>query len=256
MRAVRPVGIVAAVVMLGSALSACGDGSEPHSLPSATLSWTPTADSSDLVSASAPPKAGKSGSSDIWQFDLPDPQDPNVPSSQWPAAKEVVSKSQLKAAFPKAKKVTATSALKLQYNGGGSDPGPKTAKNSQVTWQITMAGSRGGPSTLTVEIRAIGADAKMTQAWQKHTDSAMQNKIATDTFYERGTFGAKGVYLLQNNRASVLISDGDMAAWIDLSFGAFYSLADTPVDARQVLEDDVFPLIVQDIASHMPRRYA
>ncbi len=261
MRAVRAVGALGAVVLLGSALSACGGGGgdDASDTPAATLTWTPQAAASGLVSAPAPSASqGRhtASTSDIWHFDLPKPHDPNVPSSQWPSALEVISKSQLKAAFPDADEVTSSHALKLHYNGDAVPPGPATAKNSQVTWNITLKGSSGGPSTLTVDIRAIGADSKITEEWTKDRDTQRKNGIATDTFYQRGTYGTKGLYLLQNNRASVLISDGDMAAWIELSFGAFYGLATNPSDARDVLEDQVFPLIVQDISSHMPRRYA
>ncbi|TWP35125.1 hypothetical protein [Leekyejoonella antrihumi] len=55
---------------------------------------------------------------------------------------------------------------------------------------------------------------------------------------------------------SILISNGDMAGWIDLSFGAFYSLATNPVDAQNVLKTQVFPLIAEGISAHLPRRYA
>lgn len=260
MRAVRTSAALAVAALVGIGLSACGgSGEEPSNTPPATLRWSPKAGATGLVSGPAPTGAqGRhtASTSDIWHFDLPEPHDPNVPSSQWPSVTEVISKAQLKAAFPDATEVSSSHALKLHYNGDSDDPGPATAKNSQITWNISLEGATGGPSTLTIDIRAIGADSKLTEAWTKDRDSRQQNGISTDTFYERGTYGAKGLYLLQNNRASVLISDGDMAAWIELSFGAFYGLAVNPTDARGVLKTQVFPVIVQDIASHMPRRYA
>jgi len=257
MHAVRPAGLVVVVAAITTVLTGCGS-SGSTTPPPATLSWAPNPTASGLVKATAKSNAeGRKSQTKtpIWSFTLPDPGNPNVPSDQWPDASEVVTKQQLKAAFPDAGTVTSSGAQKLHYNGDQATPGPATAKDTQVTWNIAL-GDSSSPSTMTVDIRAFGADSKVTQAWTKNRDRVMQNQISTDTFYQQGTFGAKGLYLLQNNNASILISDGDMAGWIDLSFGAFYSLATNPVDAQNVLKTEVFPLIVRDISAHMPRRYA
>ncbi len=257
MRALRAAGVALAIAGVGAGISACGgsgsDGAGPTPTPG--LRWQPQPSAEGLVSATASPSGVTAQASDRWQFDLADPHDPNVPSSQWPSAEQVISKAQLKAAFPGARAVTSSGALKLHYNGGAAQPGPATAKNSQVTWKVALKGA-GGPATVTIDLKAIGADKPLTKAWTKRRDAKKSNSLPTDTFYERGTFGTKGLYLLQNNRGSLLISDGDMAAWIDLSFGAFYGLAGNPSDATDVLQTQVFPVIVRDIASHMPRRYA
>ncbi len=258
MRALRAAGVVAAIAAFAAGTSACADGGGDAGAartPTPGLSWQPRAGDTGLVSATATPSAAPANTSDPWQFDLADPHDPNVPSSQWPDVEKVISKGQVKAAFPDARSVTASGALKLHYNGDAAQPGPATAKNTQVTWKVAMKSS-GGPATVTVDLKAVGADKPLTKAWEKQRDAKKSSSLPTDTFYQRGTFGTKGLYLLQNNRASVLISDGDMAAWIDLSFGAFYGLAANPSDATEVLKTQVFPVIVRDIASHMPRRYA
>lgn len=245
----RAASVAACVVAAVTLLAGCGGsgGGATKSPPP----WSAGAPQQDglvpgLMPSGSPARKVVTG--DTWAFTLGAADDPNVPTSQWPSADSVLSGDQLKAAVPEATSVTLGNCVK-------GDNGPDhTAKNASCTWSLALKDGSGYSNDITVTIVAIGADntgSGVTSAWTATRNANFANRAATERYFTQGSFGTKGSYYLDNNRASVLVSDGNIAAWIDLSFRGFNSLKDT----GNTLMLGVFPVLAKDLADHLPRKY-
>lgn len=243
----RAASVAACVVVAAGLLAGCGG-----SASSGTTSpppWSSNAPSQDGLVKGTVPSDRKVVDGGQWSFTLGDKTDPNVPSSQWPSADTVLTAAQLKAAVPEATSVTLGDCVK-----GESGPN-KTAKNASCSWSLSLKGSSGYSNSIVVTIVAIGADktgSGVTSAWTSTRNKNFSSRASTDRFFTQGSFGAKGSYYLDNNDSSVLVSDGNIAAWIDLSFQGFTDLPDT----HNTLMTGVFPVLAKDLADHLPRKYA
>lgn len=242
----RAASVAASVVVAVGLLAGCS-GSSGGGTASAPP-WTEGSKQDGLVNGSLPGNSDRkvvSGGS-AWSFTLAKPDDPNVPSSQWPSADSVLTADQLKGAIPEASAVTLGDCVK-----GVSGP-DSTAKNASCNWSVSLKDSGDYTNSVAVTIVTIGADEKVTESWTSERNKNYSSRKSGERFFSSGSFSAKGSYYLDNDRASVLISDGNMAAWIDLTFKGFGSLN----DSRNTMLTGIFPVIAKDLADRMPRKYA
>lgn len=243
----RAATVAASVVAAAGVLAGCGaSGSNGTKSPAP---WSADAQAQDGLVRGKMPSDRAVVDGEKWSFTLPDTSDPNVPTSQWPSADTVLTASQLKAAVPEATAVTLGDCVK-----GISGP-HHTAKNASCTWSLSLKGSSGYSNSVIVTIVAIGADktgSGVTSAWTSTRDKNFESKSGSERYFTQGSFGAKGSYYLDNNHSSVLVSDGNIAAWIDLTFKGFNDLPNT----RSTLMNGIFPVLAKDLAGHLPRKYA
>lgn len=236
----------ASMVVAAGLLAGCGGGSGGTK---AAPPWTENSSQDGLIPAKLPAKSSDrkvvSGGAP-WAFTLSKTDDPNVPTSQWPSADSVLTSDQLKGAIPEATSVTLGKCVT-----GVS--GPKhTDKNASCTWSVALKDGSGYTNEVVVSIVAIGADDKVSEPWTSERNKNFSSRKSGERFFTSGSFSAKGSYYLDNNRASVLVSDGNMAAWIDLTFHGFNSLK----DSRNTMLTGIFPVLAKDLADRLPRKYA
>lgn len=243
----RAASVAASVVVAAGLLAGCGgSGSSGTKSPPA---WSADAPTQDGLVKGTMPSDRKVVDGQQWSLTLTDKTNANVPTSQWPSADTLLTEEQLKAAVPEATAVTLGDCVK-----GVSGPN-HTSKNASCTWSLSLKGGSGYSNSLIVTVVAIGADktgSGVTSAWTSVRDKNFEGKSGTERYFTQGSFGAKGSYYLDNNQSSVLISDGNIAAWIDLTFKGFNDLPDT----RNTLMNGIFPVLAKDLASHLPRKYA
>lgn len=241
----RAATVAAAGVVAAGLLAGCG-GNGGTASPGP---WTEGSSQEGLIKASVPGKSSDrkvvDGGAD-WSFTLAKSDDPNVPSSQWPSADSVLTADQFKAAIPEASSVTLGKCVK-GVNGPDS-----TEKNASCTWSIALKDSGDYTNEVVVSIVTIGADEKVSEPWTSERNKNFSTRKSGERFFASGSFGAKGSYYLDNNQASVLISDGNIAAWINLTFNGFNSLN----DSRNTMLTGIFPVLTKDLADRMPRKYA
>ncbi|RNI23215.1 hypothetical protein [Flexivirga caeni] len=238
--------VAACAVLTAGLLAGCSGSSGGTKAAPPWSSGAPTPEG--LVAGPAPVSANVVPG-DTWSFTLAKTDDPNVPTSQWPSADTVLTAEQLKAAIPGARAATLGSCTK------GASGTAKTAKNASCSWSIALKGDTGFTNSITVSLIAIGADktgSGVTAAWTSVRDKDVKNRASIDRYFTQGSFGAKGSYYLGNNHASVLVSDGNIAAWINLTFIGFNSLN----SSSTTLMTSVFPVLAHDLADHLPRKYA
>ncbi|MFC6707815.1 hypothetical protein [Flexivirga alba] len=235
------------VVVAVGLLAGCGGGgsSGTKSAPP----WTEGSTQDGLIAAKLP--AASSGRKVVsggapWSFTLAKADDPNVPSSQWPSADSVLTSEQLRGAIPEATSVTLGKCVK-GVNGPSS-----TDKNASCTWSVALKGGGGYTNEIVVSIVTIGADEKVSEPWTSERNTDFSSRKSGERFFTSGSFSAKGSYYLDNNLSSVLVSDGNLAAWINLTFNGFNSLN----DSRNTMLTGVFPVLAKDLADRMPRKYA
>ncbi|MEO8851041.1 MAG: hypothetical protein ABI360_04855 [Allobranchiibius sp.] len=239
-------GCLAAVVLI--TVTGCSSGSASYDGPA---SWPAQPKSKDF-SVAEPDSSSKRAAapdSSTWDLKLSEPGDPNVASSSWPDARTALSDQQLKKAFPEATAIDAPSCTKLTLPGGSS-----TARDSRCTWSIALSTTDSRASTVTLSLLGIGADAPMTGRWIDAERQQISGRIGSDTFFTPGTFGAKGSYFLSNMHSSMLLSDGTIAAWVDLDFSGFYqAFGDNSAQTNTGLRNQVFPVLVQNLVARLPR---
>ncbi|NNG40258.1 hypothetical protein HJ588_13375 [Flexivirga sp. ID2601S] len=247
MHRARGIAASAAIALGAGLLTGCGGGGNTATPPP----WSADPGQQGLIAGSTPTGSpGRKTTGDgTWSFTLAkDSTNPNVPTEQWPDAADVLTEAQLKAAVPEATAVTKKSCVK-----GTSGPSGSTAKNASCTWDLTLpGGSAAYPSSITVDLVAVAADQRITTDWQNARNASFSSRKADERFFEQGAFGAKGAYYLDNGNASVLVSDGNIAAWINLRFVGFTSLPDW----RSAVNTGIFPVLAADLADRLPRKYA
>lgn len=245
----RAASVAASVAVATGLLAGCGGSSAGTKAPPPWSSGAPQQDG--LVPGRLPTgsPARKVVDTGTWSFTLGSTSDPNVPTTQWPSADSVLTADQLKAAIPEATAVSLGACVK-----GVSGPN-QTSKNASCTWSLSLKGGAGYTNSIVVTIVAIGADntgSGVTSAWTATRNKNFASRASTERYFTQGSFGAKGSYYLDNDQASVLISDGNIAAWIDLTFRGFNDLTDT----QNTLMTGVFPVLAKDLADRLPRKYA
>ncbi|TWE12176.1 hypothetical protein BKA23_0972 [Rudaeicoccus suwonensis] len=250
MHMARTAGALVAAAAVTSAIAGCGGGSGATASPPP---WSASAGNTSYLAGTTiggSPTRSTAANPTAWNLSLPDKQNPNVPTNLWPDAQNILTQAQLKAAVPEATTVKLQSCTK-----GTSSSGATTSKNQSCTWTVSLPGDSAGlSSSIQVSIVAFGADGPMTSAWNAAESSLYQDRQSTDRFYQEGAFGAKGSYILANHQSAVLVSDGNLAGWIDLNFTGFYSLSGS--NASTSLMQGVFPVLAKDIADQLPRKYA
>lgn len=235
------------VVGMGIGLVAgCGGGSGGTK---AAPPWTENSTQDGLIAQQLPAKSSDrkvvSGGAP-WSFTLAKPDNPNVPSSQWPSADTVITSDQLKGAIPEATSVTLGKCVP------GANGPAHTDKNISCTWSLALKDSGDYTNSIVVSIVTIGADEKVSESWTSERNKNFSSRKSGERFFTSGSFSAKGSYYLDNNQSSVLVSDGNMAAWIDLTFNGFNSLN----DSRNTMLTGIFPVLAKDLADRLPRKYA
>lgn len=238
---------VAASIVVGVGLVAgCGGSSGGTK---AAPPWTENSAQDGLIAQKLPGKGSDrkvvSGGAP-WSFTLAKPDDPNVPSSQWPSADSVLTSDQLKGAIPEATSVTLGKCVK------GANGPAHTDKSVSCPWSIALKDGGGYTNSIDVSIVTIGADEKVSELWTAERNKNFSSRKAGERYYTSGSFSAKGSYYLDNNQSSVLISDGNIAAWINVTFNGFNSLS----DSRNTMLTGIFPVLAKDLADRMPRKYA
>lgn len=242
----RAAYVAASMVVGVGLLAGCGGGSGGTK---AAPPWTENSTQEGLIAQKLPAKSSDrkvvSGGAP-WSFTLDKADDPNVPSSQWPSADSVLTSDQLKGAIPEATSVTLGTCVK------GTNGPTSTEKNASCTWSVDLKNSGDYTNEVVVSIVSIGADEKVTESWTSERNKNFSSRKSGERFFTSGSFSAKGSYYLDNNHSSVLVSDGNMAAWIDLTFNGFNSLN----DSRNTMLTGIFPVLAKDLADRMPRKYA
>lgn len=241
----RAASAAASMVVAVGLLAGCG-GASSDTKPAPP--WTENSTQDGLIKAAIPAKGSNrkvvSGGAP-WTFTLATSDDPNVPSSQWPSADSVLTSEQLKGAIPEATSVTLGKCVK------GVDGPTSTDKNASCTWSVSLKDGRDYTNSIVVSIVSIGADEKVSEPWTSERNKNFSTRKSGERFFTSGSFSAKGSYYLDNNHASVLVSDGNMAAWINLTFGGFNSLP----DSRNTMLTGIFPVVAKDLADRLPRKY-
>ncbi|MBO1755566.1 hypothetical protein [Allobranchiibius sp. CTAmp26] len=234
---------------VGLLLTGCGGGAASYGGPT---SWPAQAPSgvftTGAVDSGSSARAAVSAPS-TWTVERGTHGDPNVDSASWPDAAGVFTDKQLATLFPEAATVATPTCSKLTLPGG-----TRTAKNSACTWSVSLPESGGTVSTVMLSFHGFGADGPMTAAWIADERTQITGRITGDVFFTSGTFGAKGSYFLSNMHSSVLVSNGDNAAWIDLDFSGFYQAFGNNADKTLTgLRTQVFPVLVEDLVGRLPR---
>lgn len=240
-----------AVLLLG----ACGAGKPdtPVSTAPPTLDWgraTPTRPADDPGRV-APNKAGRKAAPDgtVWHLTLK-PHEAPVDDTQWPAADDLFSATELAAIFPDGSAIGTTDC-----DRGTWPDGDETSHNTECKIEVTLRDDL-TPSTIRVRIEGFGADFAMTQRFDEQRAVARrtaENFPDNYTFFRDGAFGAKKIYQ-DGLVVTALISDGTVAGQFTLQFSGFFSLADNDYDAaKKALYTQVMPLLIQTLAAKMPR---
>lgn len=237
--------------LTGSAASLAACGSSGYSGPS---SW-PAQSASGVFSTGATASGATKrlvAVAPTWQLSRSDPSDPNVDPSTWPDARSAFTDQQLKAVFSDAKTIDVPACDKLALPGGAKSP-----RDTQCNWTVNFPGSDSPSGSLQVVLRGFRADSALTTAWLKKQAQQIEGRFTGDTFYAPGTYGAKGSYFLSNSSSSVLVSDGKVAAWVDIDFTRFTDVFGKDADkANQTLRSDIFPVLVKDLVERLPRSSA
>ncbi|MDE9367749.1 hypothetical protein PZ938_19195 [Luteipulveratus sp. YIM 133132] len=179
-----------------------------------------------------------------------------VDYADWPDVQELYTREQLLALFPDAKGMQNGYGSFGQYGNGQLTPKNTTA--SYTFKATTEKGSDDGDSPLRVKLRGIGADSEVTKSWDATREQFRAAKQDGDVFYQDGAFGARrALFRPGQGLGSFVISDGQIAAWVDLQFQgfAFVSPQNTSQTA-DILRTQVFPLAIEDVAGKLPRKYA
>ncbi|MEO8749269.1 MAG: hypothetical protein ABI384_02635 [Allobranchiibius sp.] len=239
---------VGATASAGSAVVLVSCASGGYSGPP---SWTAQSPSGVFVAGAPAPGSVQRSTvqSPTWTLTTSTPGDPNVDPNTWPDADTALSSRQLKSLFPDAADIGAASCIKLTLPSGA-----KTAKNTRCDWSVTFGKNTSQVAALTVILRGFGADSAMTRAWSTRQAQQVTGRFSGDTFYAPGTYGAKGVYFLSNGQASLLISNGSVAGWLDVEFANFDgALGKSTDDAAKIVRAQIFPIVVEDLVGHLPR---
>lgn len=229
-------------------LTGCSLGTPSYEGPS---SWPAMPASGDFSSAQPTTSSSRSAAPDstTWQLQLNEPGDPNVSPTAWPDPKTALSGEQLKKAFPEASDIAAPTCTKLTLPGG-----TPTAGDARCTWSISFPDSSAKANTITLSLLGFGADAPMTKQWVDDRRRQITGKLASDTFFAEGTFGAKGSYFLSNMHSALLLSDGEIAAWVELDFSGFYQVFENNSGKTLTgIRDQVFPVLAKDLVARLPR---
>lgn len=248
MRTARTRRLVRTAALAGSAVSLAACGSSGYSGPA---TWPAQSASGVFTIGATPSGATKRlvASAPAWKLSRSNPSDPNVDPSAWPDARSAFTDEQLKAVFPDAASIGVPACEKLSLPSGAKSP-----RDTQCNWTINFPGSASPAGALQVILRGVGADSALTTAWLGKQAQQIEGRFTGDTFYAPGTYGAKGSYFLSNMHSSVLVSDGKIAAWVDIDFASFTQVFDKDADkAAQTLRTDIFPVLVRELVDRLPR---
>lgn len=259
MPARRTTALVAAgMLSLTMAMTSCS-GNDPEQNP--TSGPAPTAWSADRASNTTDKADEKQAganrrpllSNTAWSFELA-PESAMVDPAGWPDAKEIYQGEQLRAAFPESTGIEISPCSYGTFESGGN----MTTTNTTCSYQIKMGEAKyggGDPSRMILKLRGIGADSEVTKAWDGKREEARKDNNPGHAFYKDGTYGARRALFRDDAKASFVISDGQIAAWIDLEFIGFAKLDPDTQKVKAILRQQVFPLLVEDLVGKLPRKH-
>ena len=257
--------MAATLLALTFATSACskddgggGGGGGSQAIPTAWSAQDATNTSDKDGDQQAAPNRKAIPATEKWTLKLA-PESGMVAYADWPDAQQIYSREQILGLLPEASKFFPSSCAFGQYSGGNQTP-----KNATCGYSLSNdpddTASSSDMSTLRVKLRGIGADSEVTKSWDSTRETFRAEKKDGDVFYKDGTFGARrALFRDSTGLGSFVISDGQIAAWIDLEFADFSFVSpqdQTPTKIAEVLRKQVFPLAIQDQASRLPRQYA
>ncbi|WP_157508818.1 hypothetical protein [Luteipulveratus halotolerans] len=257
--------MAAALLALTFATTACskddgggGDGGDAQAIPTAWSAQDATNTSDQDGDQQAAPNRKAIPATEKWTLKLA-PESGSVAYADWPDAQQLYPRDRIQGLFPEATKLEQTSCAFGQYGNGNQTP-----KNATCSWYVTNSTERyvsdNDKSTFRIKLRGIGADSEVTKSWDSTRDQFRTEKKDGDVFYKDGTFGARrALFRDSTGLGSFVISDGQIAAWIDLEFTDFSFVSpqdQTPGKIGEVIRKQVFPLAIQDLIPHLPRQYS
>ncbi|AKU16255.1 hypothetical protein [Luteipulveratus mongoliensis] len=189
-----------------------------------------------------------------WQDMKLAPDSAMVDFASWPDANELYASDQLTGMLPESKSLQLTPCSFGSIDGGGMTP--KNA-NCTVSVKVNEGKYDDAKSKMKVHLRGIGADSEVTKAWDKARDGYRAENVSQDVFYQDGTYGARRALFRQKGLGSFVISDGQVAAWIDIEFVGFdFLTAPAGGGVGDVVRKQIFPIAVQDLVGKLPRKFA
>lgn len=251
-----PIAQVAAVLLLAGGLAACGDdggGSGEGPVPTAWSAEDAT-NTSDADGEKADDDAYKvaQGETAKWEvLELPaGGKSAMVDPETWPDVKTVLSQEQMDGIFPDADFGDTPLCASGSYE---SDGGGLTPHNTQCTWTTD---SYDNNDRVRLSLRGIGADSAVVKAWDEKRSEYRAENGDGNTFYKDGTYGARRALYLTTGLGSFVVSDGEVAAWIDVQYPqkSDFLGGDNGATAEAVRTKS-FPTLVETFVTYLPREH-
>lgn len=250
-RAQRALAAAGGVVMAAVALGACsgdsGDGQQQTPAPS---TWGAV----QGENATASPEGSPPGDYRVvaaTPLNLTLAEDGNsamVDPTSWPDLREMLSGEQWKGIIPTER---LDRPLVCAY---GSLPTGSTPKFTQCSWEI--GAGYGSKPRVRLQIKAIGADSQVLEKYDGTRAEYRKENVEGDRFYENGAYGARRALLRENGLGSFVVSDGQVAMWIEAQF------PDEPLfdgtdrtQSRDRVRAAVYPTLVKTLVTYLPRKH-
>lgn len=255
-RAARTTRLLAGAATLAVALTACGDGDEqaqqtPTEAPTA---WTTAgaANPSDKPGETGDRGQAKVGKLDALQVSLPEGgKSAMVDPNTWPDIQTLLNSDQLKGIFPS----LSLGNPRLCAFGTYNSVGGLTPKNTQCSWEVKRGVIGSDAARFRLQLRGIGADSEVVKSWDGVRQTYRGENAAGDNFYVDGTYGARRVLLRQSGLGSFVVSDGEVAAWFDVSMDDNLLNQDDPAKNNEAVRTQAFPTLVETFVTLLPRKF-
>lgn len=170
-----------------------------------------------------------------------------VSPDSWPDLREMISIDQWKGILP------GQSLDRPSVCAYGSLPSGGTPKFTQCTWEF---GDGSPKPRIRLQIKAIGADSEVLKKFDGTRSEYRNENSNGDRFYENGAYGARRVLLRGNGLGSFVVSDGQVAMWMEAQFPeqSIFSGANDEQSSERV-RTGVFPTLVKTMVTYLPRKH-
>ncbi|WP_018155382.1 hypothetical protein [Demetria terragena] len=237
---------LAAASLIAVGLTACGDGEKPAEPKPTAWAAAEATNTNDKDGEKADDDQYKVVKGDpLSDVKLPDGgESAMVDPATWPEINNLLSPEQLKGFIPTQNfSRTQLCATGMYEGGGGSTP-----KNVQCSWEMEDNGR------FKVTLRGIGADSQVVAAWDKKRSELRGEAGDGDSFYKDGTYGSRRALLLRNGFGSVVVSNGEVAAWFDIQYPDEDFLVEGNAPATfDAVRTKSFPTFVETMVAYLPR---
>lgn len=250
----RTTTVTATALGLALALSACG-GQSPSSSASVTLvGWSKQDGPKSWATPATPPTGQNPERKSVVMpaLSMQVESDGNVKSHNWPNAKDVLTADAMKGLFPDGKDFETKDCGAGTFEDASAQ---RAEQETHCTYAVSLPNDSGGKSTMKVSIRAVGADAPITQVFESDNSDILggdkARDSATDRLWKNGTFGAKRL-IKSGSDYKVVVSDGKVAMYYVLTFDGFNLFGQSMAAKQQGLEKNLLPFVIQDLAFRLP----